>query len=405
LSFGQLVGLGGSVSGQTFMLSAGTFVIGRDAECELPLPNEPGVSRQHTKIVAEGDDYVLFDCESRNGTIVNGKPVARVRLKHGDVIVVSGAQFRFELSGVEQTQLFVPEQAPPPPSFSPSEPPRAPHAPAKPPDATAMVAQRSPALPPPVIAGGAAVLVCAVILVVVLVVTRDAPGQVADTRQVEAAPVKSEPVAAAPPARAPDPAAQQSPPKAEAPKEAPWMPVTPLEGSAPEPVRAKSSGKVATMAVDNGKRVEKGATLLVMEGDDAYRAQIATLKESISALQEIAKNNDRARKQLDQDKAELARLQSQKSRVEVVAPASGVVAELGLSVGTAVKAGQTIARIEQPARVKVATTKAVLIGATCSLQTPVGVKDGKVSSATEAQAILELPSGIAASDVSGARCD
>jgi hypothetical protein len=55
--------------------------------------------------------------------------------------------------------------------------------------------------------------------------------------------------------------------------------------------------------------------------------------------------------------------------------------------------------------VKVATTKAVLIGATCSLQTPVGVKDGKVSSATEAQAILELPSGIAASDVSGARCD
>jgi hypothetical protein len=92
---GSLAAISGTVAGRTFPLTAGTFVIGRQADLDLPLPVEPGVSKVHAKIVAEGDHYMLYDAESRNGTVVNGRPVQRVRLYDGDEIQVCGCTLRF----------------------------------------------------------------------------------------------------------------------------------------------------------------------------------------------------------------------------------------------------------------------------------------------------------------------
>lgn len=96
---GQLVCTQGTLAGRSWTLSAGTFVIGRAPGSDLLLSAEPGVSKLHAKIVAEGDHYALIDNESRNGTIVNGRPVQRVRLKTGDQIRICNCVLRFTQTG------------------------------------------------------------------------------------------------------------------------------------------------------------------------------------------------------------------------------------------------------------------------------------------------------------------
>jgi biotin carboxyl carrier protein len=96
---GTLVCTQGTVAGRSWTLGAGTFTIGRQPGCDLHLGTEPGVSKQHAKVQAEGDQYILVDLESRNGTIVNGRPIQRKRLFDGDEIRICGCVLRFNQEG------------------------------------------------------------------------------------------------------------------------------------------------------------------------------------------------------------------------------------------------------------------------------------------------------------------
>ncbi|MCC7071840.1 MAG: FHA domain-containing protein [Deltaproteobacteria bacterium] len=103
---GKLACVAGTLAGRSWELSAGTFVIGRNDSCDLALTAEPGVSKVHCKLVAEGEHYLLVDCESRNGTIVNGAPVQRVKMRDGDEIRICGCVLRFAQTGGD-TQVRV----------------------------------------------------------------------------------------------------------------------------------------------------------------------------------------------------------------------------------------------------------------------------------------------------------
>ncbi len=109
---GKLACVAGTLAGRSWELSAGTFVIGRNDTCDLPLTAEAGVSKVHCKLVAEGEHYLLMDCESRNGTIVNGAPVQRVKLRDGDEIRICGCVLRFAQTGGD-TQVRVRNADPP----------------------------------------------------------------------------------------------------------------------------------------------------------------------------------------------------------------------------------------------------------------------------------------------------
>mmetsp|Transcript_1979 Transcript_1979/g.5322 ORF Transcript_1979/g.5322 Transcript_1979/m.5322 type:complete len:449 (-) Transcript_1979:174-1520(-) len=85
----------------------GDFVIGRNPKsCNLTLdssevPNM--VSRRHAVIVSDDDAVILQDCESLNGTFVNGRRVGRETLRQGDTLVIgnpaqSPVDFRFSVS-------------------------------------------------------------------------------------------------------------------------------------------------------------------------------------------------------------------------------------------------------------------------------------------------------------------
>ena len=66
-------------------LTADVLVIGRASNADIRL-DDTGVSRQHAEVRREGDDVILVDLGSTNGSSVNGRVVERVRLTPGDRI-------------------------------------------------------------------------------------------------------------------------------------------------------------------------------------------------------------------------------------------------------------------------------------------------------------------------------
>jgi predicted component of type VI protein secretion system len=83
-------------NGQQWKLDGEKYLLGRDAPADIVF-DSPRISRQHaliTRVDADGSTSRLYlgDLSSRNGTFVNGQPVANeaVRLKDGDEIVLGG---------------------------------------------------------------------------------------------------------------------------------------------------------------------------------------------------------------------------------------------------------------------------------------------------------------------------
>jgi len=81
---------------QTFPLSTGDNVIGRDPRCNVWLDHD-GVSRRHATIRVSGDARAAVeDLASTNGTFVEGKRVVDVTpLADGDVIKVGSVSLKF----------------------------------------------------------------------------------------------------------------------------------------------------------------------------------------------------------------------------------------------------------------------------------------------------------------------
>lgn len=83
--------------------------IGRQAGNDLVL-DLPRVSRRHARIERRGDDFVLSDLGSTNGTFVAGKRVEEQILRPGDTIRIGGAQLVLKLpaSGSDLTIVAEP---------------------------------------------------------------------------------------------------------------------------------------------------------------------------------------------------------------------------------------------------------------------------------------------------------
>ena len=68
-------------------LAAARLAVGRSSAVELSFPEDAGLSRQHFAFEPEGEDWIIQDLGSKNGTFVNNIPLkARLILKPGDRI-------------------------------------------------------------------------------------------------------------------------------------------------------------------------------------------------------------------------------------------------------------------------------------------------------------------------------
>lgn len=76
-------------------LTRDVLSIGRSSSSDVRL-DDSGVSRRHAEVRLEGDDVVLVDLGSTNGTNVNGRGVERARLASGDRIELGSTVLVYE---------------------------------------------------------------------------------------------------------------------------------------------------------------------------------------------------------------------------------------------------------------------------------------------------------------------
>ncbi len=90
----RLIAVAGPVPKTEFPLGDEEAVIGRDVAATICV-NSRSASRRHCIVWRNGDQYLIKDLGSSNGTLVNGLPVTECILRHGDRIAVSDALFVF----------------------------------------------------------------------------------------------------------------------------------------------------------------------------------------------------------------------------------------------------------------------------------------------------------------------
>ncbi|MDO4574554.1 MAG: SpoIIE family protein phosphatase [Planctomycetia bacterium] len=87
--------------GKTYPVHGGSHILGRGQDCDIHL-DVAAVSRKHARIYKQDDHYVLEDLKSRNGTMVNNRPVAdSVTLNHRDRIQICSIVMFFYDDGKE----------------------------------------------------------------------------------------------------------------------------------------------------------------------------------------------------------------------------------------------------------------------------------------------------------------
>ena len=97
-----LRGVSGVTFGKIFPLQS-TVVIGRQSECEIPIPSEE-VSRRHAELRVTPDGVMVEDLGSSNGTYINDRRITRQLMKAGDELRLDTIRFLLLAPGQEMGQ-------------------------------------------------------------------------------------------------------------------------------------------------------------------------------------------------------------------------------------------------------------------------------------------------------------
>lgn len=81
-------------SDQEWTLDGERAVIGRISGSEIEI-QDPGASRRHAEIRRDGQDYLVVDLGSTNGTLLNDSPVSESTLEDGDRITIGRTVLEF----------------------------------------------------------------------------------------------------------------------------------------------------------------------------------------------------------------------------------------------------------------------------------------------------------------------
>jgi uncharacterized RDD family membrane protein YckC len=85
----------------------GILTIGRDPSNDLVLPDAM-VSRRHAVIEQRGTQFFLRDCNSANGSVVNGDRVSERDLRDGDLVAIGSMRLLFREEAAEPGAKVVP---------------------------------------------------------------------------------------------------------------------------------------------------------------------------------------------------------------------------------------------------------------------------------------------------------
>jgi pSer/pThr/pTyr-binding forkhead associated (FHA) protein len=91
----KLVVLTEGMTGRTLELKAEKTTIGRVDDNAFQL-SEPSVSSHHCEILLRGNDVVVKDLNSTNGTFINGEKITETVLKPGQILRLGQIEMRLE---------------------------------------------------------------------------------------------------------------------------------------------------------------------------------------------------------------------------------------------------------------------------------------------------------------------
>lgn len=100
----RLLAVAGPLQGSVHLLETDEVTTGRDVSNSLVIA-DVSVSRKHSVLTRESDCYRIADLDSLNGTFVNGVPVKRRLLQHGDEIEIGTSKFFFLLKDTEEGEV------------------------------------------------------------------------------------------------------------------------------------------------------------------------------------------------------------------------------------------------------------------------------------------------------------
>ncbi len=90
-----LLVVGGDLNGTIFDLADGETIVGRNADCNIPLDFQ-GISRKHFKVVLNNNEATLKDIGSSNGTFKNNEKIpGEASLSRGDIIKIGSMALKY----------------------------------------------------------------------------------------------------------------------------------------------------------------------------------------------------------------------------------------------------------------------------------------------------------------------
>lgn len=91
----KLVVLSEGLTGRTCELKSDRTTVGRLEDNAFQIP-EPSVSSHHCEILLRGNDVVVKDLNSTNGSYINGEQISEAPLKPGQVLRLGQVELRLE---------------------------------------------------------------------------------------------------------------------------------------------------------------------------------------------------------------------------------------------------------------------------------------------------------------------
>ena len=102
----------------TLELRLGVNQVGRGEQNDF-LIEHPTVSTQHCELIVSNEGVVLHDCDSTNGSFVNGKPVSEVWLEAGNEVRIGDVELFVESTAVNIYIPVIEREIPRPPVVLP----------------------------------------------------------------------------------------------------------------------------------------------------------------------------------------------------------------------------------------------------------------------------------------------
>lgn len=91
----RLVVLSEGLTGRSHELKAETTTIGRTEENTFQIP-DPSVSSHHCEVILRGNEVVIRDQNSTNGTFINGQQITESVLKPSQILRLGQVEVRLE---------------------------------------------------------------------------------------------------------------------------------------------------------------------------------------------------------------------------------------------------------------------------------------------------------------------